>query len=174
MKKYSEVTPEIAYINGLLKANSDDYYTTYENDHDLMSLARRSIEALVDEICKESVGPADGNSGQMVDNSAARNVQSIDKKGASASNGGILSKEQEVLSERHGALSNAEGVSPKRKSKCILLIFRCFIGEISKFLQIYDNGFASIVSPFCVFEFLPKRAKATFVDCRWRLCCQFY
>ena len=116
VKKYSEVTPEIAYINGLLKANSDDYYTTYENDHDLMSLARRSIEALVDEICKESVGPADGNSGQMVDNSAARNVQSIEKKGTSASNGGILSKEQEALSERHGALSNAEGVSPKRKS----------------------------------------------------------
>ena len=56
VKKYAEVTPEIAYINGLLKSNSDDYYTTYENDHDLMSLARRSIEALVEEICSNPAG----------------------------------------------------------------------------------------------------------------------
>ncbi len=55
VKKYDELTPDIAYINGLLKSNSDDYYTTYENDHDLMSLARRSIEALVDEICSKPI-----------------------------------------------------------------------------------------------------------------------
>ena len=51
VRKYSEITPEIAYINGLIKSNSDDYYTTYVNDYDLMNLARRSIDAAVHEIC---------------------------------------------------------------------------------------------------------------------------
>lgn len=162
VKKYSEVTPEIAYINGLLKANSDDYYTTYENDHDLMSLARRSIEALVDEICKESVGPADGNSGQMVDNSAARNVQSIDKKGASASKGGILSKEQETLSERQEALSNAEGVSPKRKSISSNVFSSSSNTSSGKFRNFYKY-MTMVLLPLCLLfvclNFFPRGPK---------------
>lgn len=50
LKSYAEVTPQIAYINGLMRNMSKDYYYDYENDHDLIRQAKDVIKNAVNSI----------------------------------------------------------------------------------------------------------------------------
>lgn len=55
LKSYDSVTPEIAYINGLMRNMSKDYYYNYENDHDLLRQAKDVIKSAVDGILDSGV-----------------------------------------------------------------------------------------------------------------------
>lgn len=55
LKTYDNVTPEIAYINGLMRNMSEDYYYNYVNDHDLLRQAKDVLESAVDSILASGV-----------------------------------------------------------------------------------------------------------------------
>ena len=50
LKSYSEITPDIAYINGMLK--NEDYYITYANDEDLVRCVKEYLDDFVSKFAK--------------------------------------------------------------------------------------------------------------------------
>lgn len=53
LKSYSDVTPDIAYINGLLK--NEDYYITYANDEDLVRCVKEYLDDFVSKFAKDKI-----------------------------------------------------------------------------------------------------------------------
>lgn len=64
MKQYDEVTPDIAYVNGLMSTLLSDYYYTYRNYDHLESIAKDVLREAVDGIAPKRVSNSPKRAGR--------------------------------------------------------------------------------------------------------------
>ncbi len=64
MKQYDALTPDIAYVNGLMSTLLSDYYYTYRNYDHLESIAKDVLREAVDSIARKSVANTEKRAGR--------------------------------------------------------------------------------------------------------------